>query len=417
MPALTLDVERLTFGPDALARHEGRVVFVAGGAPGDRVVAEITAERAGFVRARVREVTTPGPTRVTPPCPVVGRCGGCPWQHVDPAAQRDAKRAVVREQLARLGGLSDVNVLPALDAGTPWRYRSRITLAVDGRRLGYRAARSHELVEVDDCLLADPALVAHLPAARQWVAALRAVPERVTLAAAPGGVVLHAEGRRSPGPADVRATETLLVATATVRGAVWTARDARVVVGDPTLRVPLEAGCELEVPADAFTQVNPEANRVLVAVVCALAGVGPGSRVLDLYCGAGNFSLPLARRGAEVIGVERAAIAVDAARANAARLGCRATFHAGDVARTLAALPADAYDVAVLDPPRTGAADALASLLARRPRRIVYVSCDPATLARDAGILAAAGWRAERVQPVEMFPHTHHVETVAEFRC
>jgi tRNA/tmRNA/rRNA uracil-C5-methylase (TrmA/RlmC/RlmD family) len=414
---VALDVERLTFGPDALARHDGQVVFVGPAAPGDRVVADVVERRRGFLRARVRDVLAAGPDRVAPPCAWVDACGGCPWQHVALAAQRAAKTAVVAEQLARLAGLADVRVLPILAAPADLGYRGRVALTVEGRRVGYRGARSHRLVDVDACAVAEPALSAHLAVVRGWVATLRTPPERVELAVAPGGVALVAHARRAPAAADVAATARLLRDVASVRGAVLLGGGARTVVGDPTLHVALEEGLALEVPADAFTQPNPAANRLLVATAMAYAAVAPGARALDLYCGAGNFTLPLARRGAHVLGVERAPVAVAAARANVARLGLAdVELAAGDVAAVLRARTPAPVDVVLLDPPRAGAADALAALAAWRPARIVYVSCDPATLARDARTLATHGWRCVRVQPIDCFPHTHHVECVAEFR-
>jgi len=415
--AVELDVERLTFGPDALAHHDGQVVFVGAAAPGDRVVADVVERRRGFLRARVRAVLTPGPDRVVPACAWVDDCGGCPWQHVALDAQRAAKTAVVAEQLARLGALADVPVLPILAAPADLGYRGRIALAVEGRRVGYRGARSHRLVAIDGCAIADPALSAHLEVVRGWVGALRTPPERVELAVAPGGVALVAHGRAAPAAADHDTTARLLRDVASVRGAVLLGGGTRIVVGDATVHVALEPGLALEAPADAFTQPNPAANRMLVATAMAIAAVAPGTRALDLYCGAGNFTLPLARRGARVLGVERAPVAVEAARANVARLGfADVELVAGDVAAVLRARPSAPVDVAVLDPPRPGAAGALAALAAWRPARIVYVSCDPATLARDARTLATLGWRCARVQPVDCFPHTHHVECVAEFQ-
>jgi 23S rRNA (uracil1939-C5)-methyltransferase len=182
------------------------------------------------------------------------------------------------------------------------------------------------------------------------------------------------------------------------------------------LRVTLEPGLDLEVPADAFTQVNAGGNLLLVETVLAFAGAAAGERVLDLYCGAGNFSLPLARRGARVRGIERSPVAVEAATANAARLGLReASFECATVAHALRRVtPAD---LVVLDPPRAGARDALAALAAIRAPRVVYVSCDPATLARDVRTLRDSGYRLLRVQPIDLFPQTYHVESVAEFRC
>jgi 23S rRNA (uracil1939-C5)-methyltransferase len=415
-PLLDLAIERLTFGPDALAHHEGRVVFVPLAAPGDRVRARIVERRRGFLRAEVRDVVRAGPERVEPRCPVFGRCGGCQWQHVATEAQRVAKRDLVAEQLARLGGLRDVDVLPTRASADAWGYRTRITLVADGRRLGFHRARSHALVEIDECAIADPVLVAHLEVARGWAAAVRGAPSRVTLASAPGGVVLAATLRTRPSEIDADATAELLARTPSIRGAVLTGGTERVVVGDPTLRVPVEPDLVLEVPADAFTQVNPAANLLVVATVLELGAFRAGERAIDLYCGAGTFALPLARRGVEVIGVERSAVAVAAARANADRLGLGAAgFTCDAVAGALERLPPGPLDAVVLDPPRGGAADVVGRLAARRAARVLYVSCDPATLARDARTLVTTGYRLVRVQPLDVFPQTYHVETVAQF--
>jgi 23S rRNA (uracil1939-C5)-methyltransferase len=411
---LLLDVERLTFGFDALAHHQGQVVFVAYGAPGDRVAAGVAERHRGYLRARIVALLRPGPGRVVPGCPWFPVCGGCQWQHVAPPAQRDAKADIVREHLARGARVCDAAVLPTLPSPTDWEYRSRISLVAEGRRLGYHRARSHALVEIDRCPIAVPELSAHLEVARAWAAALRVPLRRVTLAVAPGGVALSALAAARPGDADVDATERLLVRTPTVRGAVLSGGGVRAVVGDPSVRVPVEDGLELEVPCDVFTQVNPGANRLLVKTVLELGGFRAGERVLDLYCGAGNFALALARRDLVVHGVERDAIAVAAARANAARLGlARAAFTCAPVAETLARLTDD-VDAVLLDPPRAGAAEAIAAIAARRTARIVYVSCDPSTLARDVRGFVASGYRVGRVQPLDVFPQTFHVECVAE---
>ena len=412
---LDLSIERLAFGGDAIARHDGRVVFVPLAAPGDRVRAAVVERRRDWLRAELSEVVSPGPDRVAPRCPVFGTCGGCQWQQVSPEAQRAAKAAIVREQLARLGGIRDVDVRPVRAAPDAWGYRARITLVADGRRLGFHRARSHRLVEVDDCAIADPVLSAHLETARTWASTLRGAPTRVTLARAPDGVVLVAALPAKPVPPDVSATERLLAASAAVRGAILVGAGTRIVVGDPGLRVPVEPDLALEVPADAFTQVHAAANLLLVAAVLEASQLGPGSRILDLYCGAGNFALPLARRGASVTGIERSAIAVDAARANAARLGLTARFHCAAVEDMLGRLPPQPVDLVVLDPPRSGAPGVARVLAGRRPPRVVYVSCDPATLARDARALTATGYRLAHVQPVDLFPQTYHVETVAQF--
>src|SRR5207247_2005788 len=345
--ALLLDVERLTFGFDALAHHGRQVVFVPYAAPGERVRAEVVERRAGYLRARVDAVLAAGPDR----------------------------------------GLRCCQFLPTA------------------------------VSEIAASSLPAPSGSSHPEAARAWVAALLDPLRRVTVSAAPAGVALAASATARPGPADLAASEALLARAAGVRGTVVTGAGVRLVAGDPTVRVALEPGLDLEVPADVFTQVNPGANQRLVETVLALGAFTPGERVLDLYCGAGNLSLPLARRGVSVLGIERSGVAVEAARANAARHGLpAATFRADHVARALASLPSGSLDAVVLDPPRAGAADALPALAALRPPRIIYVSCDPATLARDVRTLLAAGYRLERVQPIDVFPQTYHVESVTKLR-
>jgi 23S rRNA (uracil1939-C5)-methyltransferase len=412
---IVLDVERLTFGAAALAHHGRQVVFVPHAAPGDRIVAEVVERRRGYLRARPAAVLRAGAARVLPGCREFPACGGCQWQHVAPPAQREAKAAIVAEQLARVADVRDAEVLPTLASADDWGYRGRITLVVEGRDAGYHRARSHRLLSVAECPIADPVVSAHLAAAREWLAALRVPLGRLTIAAAPGGVALAGRAIGRPGPADVAASEALLSRVASVRGAVLRGGGVRLVTGDPDVRLAIEPGLHLEVPVDAFTQVNPAANRALVATVLAFAAPTGGEHVVDLYCGAGNLSLPLARRGAGVEGIEGDAVAVGAAVANARRLGLAgARFRCASVAGALRTYRGPSPDVVILDPPRAGAADVLAPLGALRPSRIVYVSCDPATLARDVRDLRRAGFRLRRVQPIDMFPQTYHVECVAE---
>jgi 23S rRNA (uracil1939-C5)-methyltransferase len=171
----------------------------------------------------------------------------------------------------------------------------------------------------------------------------------------------------------------------------------------------------VDVPADAFTQVSAAGNRTLVAAVLARAALGPGARVLDLFCGAGNFGLPLARRGARVHGVDTSEVAVEAARANAARLGLDgASFEVGDARDALGDGWPEGTDLVVLDPPRRGIRELVPGLLQRRPAHVLYVSCDPATLARDLRDLVGGGYRLSHVRPIDLFPHTYHIEAVAD---
>jgi len=412
----TVEIERLTYGPDALAHHGRCVVFVPFAAPGDRAAVVTRERRRGYVRADVHELLDAGPRRTGPFCDVFGRCGGCQWQHVDTEAQREAKRAVVAEQLARLGGLRDVAVDPVRTAGPDRAYRGRITLAVAGRRVGYHRARSHDVIEIDTCPIALPPVAGAIRAVAEWVSGDAPAMTAIELVSGPHGVVLICDLATAPTEGARAAAEAWCGAAPEVQGLVLRVGPQRLVVGDAIVHVPLESDLHLEVPADVFSQVNPAMNPVLVATVLELAGLGAGATVIDLYAGAGNFALPLARRGAVVLAIEASKLAVDAGRANAARVGVpNVRFVRGDVAAALADAPRGHLDLVVLDPPRRGAAPAIAPITRHRPARVVYVSCDPATLARDARALVTAGYRLGRVQPLDLFPQTYHVETVAAF--
>jgi len=409
-----LDVTALSQGPDGVARHEGGVVFVPGVAPGDHVHARLVATHRRFARAEVVS-RVPGPAHRTPPCPWVATCGGCPWQQVAYPAQLQAKATNVREILARVGGVIPRRALPILAAPDEWHYRRRIRLHVDRRGvLGYRQARSHRVVEIDDCVIADAALVAALPLARRLVPSLRTrLATLELLVNGRGAVVMHAVAAGPFAQGDAGVLADLLAGTTTIAGIALEGHDWRHDAGDVHVVVrPDERETSIAQRPEVFSQVNGEANRALVATVRAFAG--PASRVLDLFCGSGNLSLPLARDGHRVLGVDADAAAIEAARAAATANGLPCRFEAVPALRLLRQQGLADADLVVLDPPRTGAAEEVVQLGRLRPRRILYVSCDPATLARDAKVLVGAGYTVDRVQPLDLFPQTPHVEIVME---
>jgi len=422
---VALEITSLSHGPDAVARHEGRVVFVPGVAPGDKVEARLVSEHASFARAEVVRRVESGAAYRVAPCVWIAECGGCPWQQVAYDAQLAAKATNVREALARIGGVTAAHELPIRRAPDEWRYRHRIRLHVGSRRaLGYRRARSHRLVEIGDCVIADAALAAALPTVRTLNARLATRLESVELLGnGSGGVVVSAAARGAFVAADEPHLTSLLACGQTAHtsdapaarivgiylaGDGWqrTWGDVRVIVhpgGDTTI---------VQHPG-TFSQVNPAANRLLVETVCGIAA--PDRRILDLFCGAGNLSLPLARAGADVIGVDASAPAIADARASAAAGELvNARFDAIPALHFLQQQGLAGAELVVLDPPRTGAAAEVAQLARLRPRRVVYVSCDPATLARDVAVLAASGYRVERLQALDLFPQTPHVESVLE---
>jgi len=432
---IELDIESLAYGGDAIGRLEdGRTAFVRGACPGDTVRVEIDQERDRFVRAHVTEVVSASPDRVSAPCPYFGECGGCSWQHVAYSVQCESKRRSVIDALERIGGIPDVDniVAPTVSSSTEYGYRNKVELVLDptsGRPyLGYHRAGSDKVVRVESCLL--------LPRKHQKV------PRAL------GGALRYLTGESDLGI--VRVGYRVAVHTNDVEVALWTApggfpRNAvaktlaqavrttsivRVLTKGPSAERSVsgveslsgrgnwrERLGELDytVSAPSFFQVNTKGAERLVELVMAALQPDGSDRALDLYAGAGTFTLPLAQHAGEVIAVESAGPAVRDLRRNLENNQLWAEVVGGDAAREIAEL--GHFDVVVVDPPRSGLApEVLAALTASRPRDLAYVSCDPATLARDSRVLIGAGYELVSATPVDLFPQSYHVETVAHFR-
>lgn len=414
----------VTVGPVAhggfcVARHEGQVIFVRHALPGERVVVTVTEGATGdrFLRADAVEVLAAAPGRVEPPCPLAGpgRCGGCDWQHADLATQRELKAAVVSEQLRRLAGIELAVVveaapdLPGARPGLGWR--SRVRFAVDERgRLGLRRHRSHQLEPVAACPLATEGVTGVGASGQRWPAGVAEV-EVVAASGSSDRLVVLSPTRRGATVDGVPLAGQVSLATADGKGGVRRLR------GRPSVRE-VAAGHTWRVSGSGFWQVHPAAADTLVDAV--LAGLEPsaGERALDLYSGVGLFAGALAERvgpTGQVVAVESEPGSVADAEHNLRRWPWARIEHAR-VDRWLAGRDAAGarVDLVVLDPPRSGAGrSTTAALAAMRPRRVGYVACDPASLARDLGYLAAAGYRLRELRAFDLFPMTHHVECVA----
>ncbi|MGC4869905.1 class I SAM-dependent RNA methyltransferase [Micromonospora sp. DT53] len=388
-----LTVGAVAPGGHCVARVDGQVVFVRHALPGERVIVEVTEVHRGFVRADAVTVLEPSPDRVEPPCPYAkpGACGGCDLQHVAPAAQLAWKTAVIREQLVRLGGLTDVELdrlgvrVEALPGGL-LGWRSRVRYAVDAAdRAGLLKHRSHEVVPIDRCRIAHPAiqqLPVLIPTGALWPAA-----EAVETVASTGG--------------DVTATE--------IRDGVPTP------VSGPTEVREVAAGRDWTLPASAFWQVHPAAADVLSTAVLELLDPQPGEIAWDLYGGAGLFAAALASRVADarITLVESSRDGVDAARANLADLPQIEVVAARVETALTRRRITGPVDVVVLDPPRSGAgAQVVRDIVAAGPRAVAYVACDPAAFARDVRTFADLGWRLAALRGFDLFPMTQHVEQV-----
>ena len=402
-----LHLTDMAHGGDALGRHEGKVVFVPYAIPGEEALVEIVEDKGRYARGRLVEILSPSPHRVDPPCPHFGsgKCGGCQWQHIAYQAQLEFKAAVVGNQLARLGRLPDVPVKRPIPSASPWHYRNHVQFSVseDGR-LGFVATYGRRVETIEVCYLLHPLLDELFAALDLELPGLARLSLRAGVNT--GDLMMIFETHDDLPPAlesDLPISCVLFLSDGTPVNLIGNNYITEVV-----------AGRRFRVSATSFFQVNTAAAEELVRVVGEYLAPAGDETLLDAYCGVGTFALSLADKVGQVIGIEEAAGAVADARLNVAELA-NVEFIEGSVEASLPQLDRR-IDLAVLDPPRQGCKpEALAALIELAPHRIVYVSCDPATLARDARKLAGGGYRLVEVQPVDMFPQTYHIESVALF--
>jgi len=429
-----LHIESLAYGGDAIAHLEdGRAAFVRAGCPGDVVDVEIAEDHGRFVRAEIKSILEPSPERVEAPCPYFGVCGGCSWQHISATAQLFAKRQSIVDALTRIGHIADAEQLVASTVASPrdYGYRNKIELVArmdpSGLRIGYHKAGSDELVPVDSCLLLPPKLQ---KAPKALSGALRYLSggqdlgfKRVALRVAANTrdveIALWTEPGSFPRKAAATTLGRALRSTSIVRVLAKGPDKERKVSGVEVLngngfwRERLN-GRAMTVSAPSFFQINTAAAELLVGLAMDALHADGSDRVVDLYAGAGTFTLPLAEVAGDVIAVEAASSAVRDLRRNLEDSQLYAEVVGGDALRELKEM--GAVDSLLVDPPRAGLADGAIEAIAKtRARTIAYVSCDPATLARDAKSLLGAGYRLAVATPVDLFPQTFHVETVAKF--
>lgn len=407
---LELTLDGVAHGGWSVGRHDEQVVFVRHSLPGERVRVLVTEETKRFLRADAVEILEASPERVEPPCPFSGpgKCGGCDWQHVSLPEQRRIKARVVAEQLRRIAGIEravEVEELPGHADGLGWRTRVRFAVDHEGHA-GLRKHRSHELQLIDQCPIAHPEVNRLGVPELDW-SGVSEVEAVASATSADSAVIVTPRGARMPSLPDPKASSAVLRRFKGGR--------TQPVKGRRGVRENV-AGREWRVSAGGFWQVHPAAAETLTAAVLAALEPKPGETALDLYCGAGLFAGALGEAvGAEgrVLGVEGQAEAVRDAQHNLRDLE-HVKVNRGDVASVLREWSDMRADVAVLDPPRAGAGTGVVeSLTALRPRRVAYVSCDPATLARDIAAFAKGGYRLEDLRAFDAFPMTHHVECLA----
>jgi 23S rRNA (uracil1939-C5)-methyltransferase len=432
---LEVEIDSLAFGGRGIARADGFVVFVAGGLPGDRVLAEVTKGKKRFAEARTVELLRAGADRVPDRCTHGGEpCPGAPWQGLPYERQLAEKQAQVEDSLRRIGGLDGFEMEEIVPAIQDWRYRNKLEYSFgagavgttdEGVALGFHARGRWDLiVDVDDCKLASEAGNAARNGVREW-----ARMEDVSAYDAPArrGVLRNLivrEGRRTG------QIQTRLVTTATrlprppvdlhttIEGDSGSTDGPTGALGEERLHEEL-CGLKFEMSHGAFFQTNTEMAERLYAVATEFAGLSGNERVFDLFCGIGTIGLTMAGAAGEVWGLEIVPEAIDDAERNAKRNGIEnAKFVAGNARTGVRPLveKAGKPDVVVVDPPRAGLSQKIVRrLIECEAQRIVYVSCNPTTLAPNAKQLEEAGYKLRRVRPVDMFPQTPHIECVALF--
>jgi 23S rRNA (uracil1939-C5)-methyltransferase len=404
-PEVTVEVESLAPGGDAVGRQrdapgaataaDGRATFVPLAAPGERVRARVVRAKERVAWAELVSIERPGPSRIGAPCPIFGACGGCQWQHVTLEAQHAAKKAIVERAL---GAGKPVDVGTVVTASTPYGYRDRAKLTVGpGGALGFHGRRSHDVVDAAACLLLGPELARAFPALRALARGLPAGTE-LDVQAGAEGVHLNVSRTDATGAGHTKREIDRLNAA----GVVGLSLAGKPTLGAADVNVSEEGGAPLPVPAGGFAQVGRAANAALVRAVMDAVGPSPGV-VLELYAGSGNFTRHLAAVATAVHASDAEPAAVDR--------GKRAVPGAAWALRPQAV----AADTVVLDPPREGADKASLDVAARARRRVVYVSCDPQTLARDARRLEAGGLPLRSAVALDLMPQTFHVEVVAVF--
>ena len=378
---IDVEIERILPGGVGLAHAEGLTIFVALAAPGDVVRVTLDRTRGKVAFASITEIIKPSAVRIEPPCPYFGRCGGCDFQQLAYETQLTTKVEMIRDCLHRLGGIDPLPEIPIQASPRDWHYRARANWQVDSttRRLGYFARGSNLVCDVEFCAVLIPELQQALEGVRAKLPHLTGPVKNIEAVAGDEGISLASDGN-----------------------AFLTSEVSRTIAGE-----------RYQFSAAGFFQVNHD---LLEPIVAAAIGEVRGDVSIDLYCGVGLFTLPLARRFKSVIGIEANRKATDFARLNlknadltnasvvTARVGDWLKQNSGSLGTV---------DFLLLDPPRTGAENKhIQGILALRPNQISYVSCDPATLARDLKKLIAGGYELKSVDAFDMFPQTHHVETV-----
>jgi 23S rRNA (uracil1939-C5)-methyltransferase len=416
MRKVQVSVESVAYKGFGVARIDGKVAFIPYTVTGDRAWIEVIAEKKKYSTGRLTHLIEPSPWRVHPPCPYFGSCGGCQWQHIDYLAQAELKKEILQDLLKRLGRLKEIPSIRVVPSPRPYDYRIRIRLKVKGKAMGFYREGSHHIVDIDHCPISHPLVNRILRKLRVESSVLQLTREiEINVSPEEGrGIVLlhpHSWDRRID-----RFATKLLQSDTILRGVAIAGKGKIDLFGDPmdfTIPVYQDRSLKLQISPGSFSQVNPEQNQKLIQIVLQFSEVNKEDRVLDLYAGVGNFTLPLAVGAREVLGIEENGMAVKDAQFNAERNGSQnCHFIQGRVEHVLSDWKRETPHLVVLDPPRTGCKTILDQVVRLKPKKILYVSCEPTTFARDLLLFSKREYALQRLSLIDMFPQTYHMEVV-----
>lgn len=418
---VSLSIERLSHEGRGIGRLDGKTTFVTGALPGEQVHARLVNSHKRYHEAELIDIVQASPDRVEPVCPHYRQCGGCDLQHLAVTEQRRHKQQQVLDQLARFADVVPERIEPAL-TGADLGYRRAARIGINQRQrdgeilVGFRRRGSHKLLNIEHCPVLVPRLQPVFNLLREALADQGDIRQltHVDLACGDEDGFLRVRCTRRPSAALTRRLEA--VAHQLELTLVIGLDEGELTQGAAQAHYALPASrIELAFAATDFIQVNAEINRAMVQQAVDWLDPQPQQRVLDLFCGLGNFTLPLARRAGQVVGVEGAAEMVERARHNAAAAGLdNARFYRADLSESFRHAPwfRDGFELILLDPPRTGAREAVRQLAGYGARKVLYISCNPSALVADLPLLTAAGYRVTRCGIMDMFPHTAHVESM-----
>ncbi|MBY7896756.1 23S rRNA (uracil(1939)-C(5))-methyltransferase RlmD [Vibrio fluvialis] len=418
----SVTVTKLDHQGAGIAHHEGKPVFIDGALPGEDVLMQLTESKSKFARAKLIKVLKPSAQRVTPFCPYYAECGGCDLQHLEHAAQIEHKQQALSQLMAKFAGQQLALSEPVIANDKGYRRRARLSLMWDRKtqqlQFGFRRKQSKSIVTVTDCAVLEPKLNELLPELNTLLSGF-AHPEQlghVELVKADNTRVLVLRHLAPLAAKDQSALEAFVAQHDLTLYLMPSSDKLELIRGEGAVYG--EAGVTIPFLPSNFIQVNQQVNQTMVAQALEWLEVSPDERVLDLFCGLGNFSLPLAKIAKQVVGVEGIDDMVERAKANAALNNLNnVSFYQANLEQDMTgeAWAAEKFDKVLLDPARAGAAGIVDQLAELGAKRVVYVSCNPATLARDSQSLLSQGYQLVKLGMLDMFPHTSHLESMALF--